>query len=109
MYLGRVVETGPSEEIFNEARHPYTEALLSSTPDVDPTKQKVQIILEGEVPSPSDPPSGCYFHTRCPKAFDLCRQLEPRMIDLGGEHEVACHLVDALVGPGNTWYWKDQE
>jgi oligopeptide/dipeptide ABC transporter ATP-binding protein len=93
MYLGRVAEKGPSEEIFNKPRHPYTEALLSSTPDVDPTKQKEQIILEGDVPSPTNPPSGCYFHTRCPKAYDLCQQLEPQMFDLGGEHKVACHLV----------------
>jgi oligopeptide/dipeptide ABC transporter ATP-binding protein len=102
MYLGRVAEIGPSEEIFNSPRHPYTEALLSSTPDVDPTKQKEQIILEGDVPSPANPPSGCYFHTRCPKAFDLCQQLEPQIFDLGDDHQVACHLVSEEKSPSTN-------
>jgi oligopeptide/dipeptide ABC transporter ATP-binding protein len=93
MYLGRIAEIGPSVEIFTRPRHPYTTALLSSTLDVDPTKQKDQIIIEGDVPSPANPPPGCYFHTRCPQAFDLCRQLEPQMIDLSGDHRAACHLL----------------
>jgi len=95
MYLGRIVEKGSAEDIFTNSQHPYTEALLSSTPNVDPLKRKQPIILEGNVPSPADPPPGCYFHTRCPKAFDLCHQVEPQMIDLGSGHQAACHLLEA--------------
>jgi oligopeptide/dipeptide ABC transporter ATP-binding protein len=101
MYLGRVVETGPSVELFNKPRHPYTEALLSSTPDVDPTKQKEQTILEGDVPSPADPPSGCYFHTRCPLAFDRCPKEKPEPVQVSEDHWAACHLVSEGQAPPN--------
>jgi oligopeptide transport system ATP-binding protein len=96
MYLGRVVETGPAEEIFYNSKHPYTEALLSSTPNVDPTKQKQPIILEGDVPSPAHPPPGCSFHTRCPKIFSLCSKVVPEFVDLGGGHLAACHHLSSM-------------
>ena len=92
MYLGRPVEQGPREEIFSEPRHPYTQALLSATPVADPTRTKERIILSGELPSPIDPPSGCTFHPRCPRAFDLCPRLRPEMEPVGRSH-VACHAV----------------
>jgi oligopeptide/dipeptide ABC transporter ATP-binding protein len=94
MYLGRVAEQGRSEVIFNDPRHPYTQALLSSTPSVNPEYKGTPIILEGDVPSPTNPPPGCYFHTRCPVAFDRCEEVEPEMIDLGGGHQAACLLLE---------------
>ena len=92
MYLGRPVEQGPREEIFAEPRHPYTQALLSATPVADPTRTKERIILSGELPSPIDPPSGCTFHPRCPRAFDLCPRVRPE-IEPVGPSLVACHAV----------------
>ena len=92
MYLGRPVEQGPREEIFSEPRHPYTQALLSATPVADPTRTKERIILSGELPSPIDPPSGCTFHPRCPRAFDLCPRVRPEM-EIVGRSLVACHAV----------------
>jgi len=91
MYLGKVVELSTSEAIFGGAFHPYTEALLSSTPIPDPDAEKKRIILEGGVPSPVNPPPGCRFHPRCPKAMPLCSQVEPELIDVGDGHLVACH------------------
>ena len=93
MYLGRVVEVGTVDAIFYGARHPYTEALLSSTPVLDPSQRRERIILEGGVPSPASPPSGCRFHPRCPKAMEVCAQVEPTLEDVGDGHLVACHLV----------------
>jgi len=93
MYLGRVAERGRTETIFNDPRHPYTQALLSSTPSVNPENEGQPIMLEGDVPSPANPPSGCYFHTRCPVAFDRCEQVEPEMVDLGEGHQAACLLL----------------
>ncbi|MDH7484764.1 MAG: dipeptide ABC transporter ATP-binding protein [Anaerolineae bacterium] len=93
MYLGRVVEMSTTDAIFYAARHPYTEALLSSTPILDPALRRERIILEGSVPSPANPPPGCRFHPRCPKAMDVCSQVEPKLEDVGGGHLVACHLV----------------
>jgi len=92
MYLGRPVEQGPREQIFSEPRHPYTQALLSATPIADPTRTKERIILSGELPSPIDPPSGCTFNPRCPRAFDLCPRLRPEM-EFVGRSQVACHAV----------------
>jgi dipeptide transport system ATP-binding protein len=92
MYLGRPVEQGPREQIFSEPRHPYTQALLSATPVADPTRTKERIILTGELPSPIDPPSGCTFHPRCPRAFDLCPRVRPEMEPVG-RSMVACHAV----------------
>jgi len=92
MYLGKVVEVGQTREVFDHMAHPYTQALISAVPQVDSSEHKETIFLEGEVPSPIDPPSGCYFRTRCPHAFERCEQEEPSLIDLGGGHFCACHL-----------------
>ena len=97
MYLGKLMELGPSEEIYNHHLHPYTEALLSSVPVPDPEKAraKEQIVLQGDIPSPIDPPSGCRFRTRCPRACEQCAQAEPELKPVGNDHFVACHLVKA--------------
>jgi oligopeptide/dipeptide ABC transporter ATP-binding protein len=91
MYLGKIVELSTSETVFGGALHPYTEALLSSTPIPDPDIKKKRIILKGGVPSPINPPPGCNFHPRCPKVMPLCSQVEPELIDIGNGHLVACH------------------
>jgi dipeptide transport system ATP-binding protein len=93
MYLGRSVEQGTSERIFAEPRHPYTRALLSASPVADPSRSKSRIRLEGELPSPIHPPSGCTFHPRCPLAFDRCTAERPRL-EHKGDVEVACWAVD---------------
>ena len=97
MYLGKLVEIGPSEEIYSHHLHPYTEALLSSVPVPDPEKAraKEQIVLQGDIPSPIVPPSGCRFRTRCPRACEQCAQAEPELKPVGNDHFVACHLVNA--------------
>ncbi|MEV4109226.1 oligopeptide/dipeptide ABC transporter ATP-binding protein [Nonomuraea sp. NPDC049695] len=98
MYLGRIVESGPTAEIFAGPRHPYTQALLSAAPVADPVRQRERrrIVLGGDVPSPVDPPAGCRFHTRCPLAYDACRTEEPPLSDpRGNGHPAACHLVTA--------------
>lgn len=96
MYLGRIVELADYESLYRERYHPYTEALLSAIPQVDQTAQQERIHLEGEVPSPSDPPSGCPFHTRCPKAFNRCGCDIPRLNKIEAGHYVACHLYDKV-------------
>ncbi|MGM0602934.1 MAG: ABC transporter ATP-binding protein [Bacillota bacterium] len=94
MYLGKIVEMADKNELFNDPMHPYTQSLLSAIPEADPTKKKDRIILEGDVPSPVDPPSGCRFHPRCPKAFDKCSVEEPVFKDYGDNHFAACHLLE---------------
>lgn len=96
MYLGRLVETAPTRELFNAPRHPYTKALLSAIPSLDPDNRGTAQKLEGEIPSPTNPPSGCKFHTRCPHAIDICKQQEPKLDHLGTEHDVACHRWEEL-------------
>ena len=93
MYLGKIVEIGPAEAVYNTPIHPYTQALLSAVPIPDPRANAArrQIILEGDVPSPANPPSACRFHTRCALATDICSADEPPLIDHGGEHFAACH------------------
>jgi oligopeptide/dipeptide ABC transporter ATP-binding protein len=92
MYLGRVVEYAPVEEVFATPRHPYTRALLSAIPIPDPDYRKERIILRGDVPSPISPPSGCYFHPRCPSVKDNCKVDRPEYRSLGSEtHGAACH------------------
>jgi oligopeptide transport system ATP-binding protein len=91
MYLGKIVEMTTDWKLYNNPQHPYTQALLSASPIPDPGARKRRIILEGDVPSPLNPPSGCAFHTRCPEREDACTQSEPSLRDLGDGHFVACH------------------
>ncbi len=94
MYLGRVVELATSGQIYSQPRHPYTEALLSAAPEPDPSARKRRLLLQGDVPSPLDPPSGCAFHPRCPIAEKgLCDREVPGLRTLESGHEVACHLA----------------
>jgi len=95
MYLGRIVESGPVEGMFSNPLHPYTQALLEAIPVPDPSIKKGKVILEGGVPSPENPPLGCKFHTRCHYATQICREREPELIDTGGGHTAACHLIGA--------------
>ncbi|EEK74715.1 Oligopeptide/dipeptide ABC transporter [Bacillus mycoides] len=93
MYLGNIVEIADSEDLYTKPAHPYTQALLSSMPEPDPTNTgKERIILEGEVPSPLNSPSGCKFRTRCKFATEKCAQEVPKMVEIAKGHEVACHL-----------------
>ncbi|MBY3152884.1 ABC transporter ATP-binding protein [Rhizobium laguerreae] len=91
MYLGRPIETGPAAEVFARPRHPYTAALLSATPIADPEREKTRIRLQGELPSPLKPPSGCHFNPRCWKAQDYCRQVSPELRGEGAQ-QYACHF-----------------
>ncbi len=93
MYLGRIVETAPAEEIYRFPQHPYTEALLSAVPIPDPTQRRTRIVLSGDVPSPIHPPPGCPFHPRCPKAVARCREEVPELREVKPEHLSACHLA----------------
>ena len=95
MYLGKIVEMSKTEELFDNPKHPYTQALLSAIAVPDPdVKRKNRIILQGDVPTPINPPKGCRFHTRCRYRMDICDKEEPVFKDIGGEHFVACHLMD---------------
>jgi oligopeptide transport system ATP-binding protein len=93
MYLGRIVELAPAADLYVNAQHPYTQALLSAVPRIDKTKRHERIVLTGDIPSPMDPPSGCPFHPRCPVAEDRCKREVPQLRDGGGGHQTACHLV----------------
>ena len=93
MYLGRIVEEGPVEELFSSALHPYTQALLSASPSIDPARRRLRIVLEGDIPSPMNPPSGCHFRTRCRHAMEVCAVEEPPTTHVGGL-SVSCHLLD---------------
>ncbi len=96
MYLGKIVEMGEVEQLFCHPKHPYTEALLSAIPDPDPDILGEEIILQGDVPNPADPPPGCHFHPRCRYAQERCRQEIPELIDVEGGHFVACHYAQDL-------------
>ena len=96
MYLGKIVELVKTKELFSNPKHPYTEALMSSVPVPDPDYNVQEIILTGDVPSPVNPPSGCYFHPRCRYAREVCKTEAPAYRDLGGEHFVTCHFADSL-------------
>ena len=93
MYLGKIMELSPGEELYSKPIHPYTAALLNAVPIPDPRENRARerIVLEGEPPNPIDPPSGCVFHTRCPRATDICRTVEPPLAEYAGGHTAACH------------------
>ncbi|WP_066309586.1 ABC transporter ATP-binding protein [Bacillus sp. FJAT-29814] len=92
MYLGEMVEVGEAETIYKNPRHPYTQALLSAIPIPDPTYKKEQIVLEGDLPSPVNPPSGCRLSSRCPYAMAICKEVKPEFMSVGANHSAACHL-----------------
>jgi oligopeptide/dipeptide ABC transporter ATP-binding protein len=94
MYVGKIVELADREELYQHPQHPYTQALMSAIPVPDPKAKRERIILKGDVPSPVNPPAGCRFHTRCPFAMDRCSREEPVFKDYGGEHYVACWLLE---------------
>jgi peptide/nickel transport system ATP-binding protein len=101
MYLGKIMEKGPTEKMVYEPLHPYTRALISAVPVPDPLMKRSDIVIKGEIPSPVNPPSGCRFHTRCPIAqFPQCKEKEPPLSDYGDGHFAACHLI-------GTSAWKD--
>ena len=91
MYLGKIVELSDTQELFKQALHPYTKALLSAIPEPDPDTHMEKIILTGDVPNPINPPSGCRFHPRCSYATEVCKEVEPQLEDFGGGHLVSCH------------------
>jgi oligopeptide/dipeptide ABC transporter ATP-binding protein len=93
MYLGRIVESAPDVELYTNPQHPYTQALLSAVPEPDPDVKKDRVILTGDVPSPSAPPPGCHFHTRCSAREEICVTRVPQLVDTAGDHYVACHLI----------------
>ncbi|MGE4543563.1 MAG: ABC transporter ATP-binding protein [Pedobacter sp.] len=96
MYLGRIVELTPADQLYKTPRHPYSEALLNAVPIPNPHARKQKRPLIGEIPSPLNPPSGCHFHPRCPYARELCRQQSPELTDQGNGHLAACHFSDEV-------------
>ncbi len=93
MYLGKICESAARQTLYGDPRHPYTQALLSAAPVPDPDARSERVVLKGELPSAVTPPSGCRFHTRCPVVVAECSRIEPPLVDIGGGHRVACHLV----------------
>ncbi|MBX6772772.1 MAG: dipeptide ABC transporter ATP-binding protein [Chloroflexi bacterium] len=100
MYVGKIVEIAPRDQLFQSPRHPYTAALLSAVPRPDPRARSQRIILSGEVANPAAPPSGCYFHPRCPFAIDRCKVEAPRLEEIEPDHLVSCHRAHELTLPG---------
>ena len=98
MYLGHMMEKAPQAELFGEPLHPYTKALLSAVPVPDPDVKMNRIILEGDIPSPANPPAGCKFHTRCSECMEKCKTEEPKLIEYEPDHFVACHLYPCKKG-----------
>jgi len=94
MYLGKMVELADKDMLYDDPKHPYSQALLSAIPNPDPDEIKDRIILKGDVPSPSNPPKGCPFNTRCPKAMNVCREITPNFQEVEENHFVACHLYE---------------
>ncbi len=95
MYLGRIVESGKSEQVFHDPQHPYTKVLLSSTPSLSKQHRKDRILTEGSVPDPGNPPPGCAFHPRCPYVMQVCREVTPPLLNLEDGRQVACHLLSS--------------
>jgi oligopeptide/dipeptide ABC transporter ATP-binding protein len=100
MYLGQLVELAPTKDIFHTPKHPYTEALMSAIPEVNPDKKMRPVSLKGEIPSPINPPSGCRFHTRCTYAQDICKTEIPKWQEIETDHFVACHFANSLALKG---------
>jgi peptide/nickel transport system ATP-binding protein len=96
MYVGKIVETAATQELYHTPKHPYTAALMSAAPVADPRVKSGNVELQGDVPSPADPPSGCYFHPRCPFAIDRCRTEAPVYREISPNHFVSCHRADEL-------------
>ncbi len=92
MYLGKVMECGSTEDIYKNTLHPYTKALLSAVLDIDVDNKRERVVLEGDIPSPINPPPGCRFSSRCPNATDICKKIEPRLVEIEPDHMIACHL-----------------
>jgi oligopeptide/dipeptide ABC transporter ATP-binding protein len=95
MYLGRIVEAGPADEVLSRPKHPYTQTLLDAIPQPDPRRRLEAGAVRGEIPSPLAPPAGCHFHPRCPRAIDVCRREAPAMTDFGAGHLASCHVTAA--------------
>jgi len=96
MYLGQLVELAPTQELYREPRHPYTEALMAAIPLADPAQVLQPVVMPGEIPNPANPPTGCYLHPRCRYATEICSQVKPVYREVTPEHFVACHLADEL-------------
>jgi oligopeptide transport system ATP-binding protein len=101
MYLGRIAELSPRDALYDRPLHPYAEALLSAVPEPDPSVEasRTRIILKGDVPSPSNPPKGCNFCTRCPRVMDICKVTKPELVEVEPDRMVACHLYNRTAGP----------
>ena len=102
MYVGKIVELAPVDQLFQSPAHPYTEALLSAVPNPNPKRKKKRVLLSGEVADPGDTPSGCAFHPRCPYAEDRCKEEVPELREIASGHAVRCHLSDVLQLEGMT-------
>jgi len=102
MYLGRIVEIAPAEKIYGSTQHPYTEALLAAVPRPDPKRERTHQPLQGEVPSPVNPPSGCHFHPRCPYAQNICRTQSPELSEKAPQHLAACHFSHKIASQSRT-------
>jgi oligopeptide/dipeptide ABC transporter ATP-binding protein len=96
MYVGKIAETAPTDALFHTPKHPYTAALMSAVPVADPRIRSTAIPLQGDVPSPANPPTGCYFHPRCPYAVDVCRTDPPKLEEIEPNHFVSCHRAKEL-------------
>src|SRR5438552_2437521 len=102
MYLGEIVEYAEGDELFHEPLHPYTKALMSAALPAHPDEEFEEIVLQGEMPSPLNPPRGCHFHPRCPAAMDICREVPPAVIQIGPSHQVRCHLYNEASNSGSA-------